>query len=61
MLDGGRSSQRVVRRATGELERWPNLRPVLLEMVVWPRVDALATRGAASTGVHASTARVSLE
>jgi exopolysaccharide biosynthesis protein len=36
-LDGGISSQLVVRGADGELKRWPNWRPVPLALVVTPR------------------------
>ena len=49
MLDGGLSSQLAVRRATGELERWPNLRPVPLGMVVRAR-DAAADSRTAPAG-----------
>lgn len=49
MLDGGLSSQMAVRRATGEVEQWPNLRPVPLGMVVRRR-DAAATARTAPAG-----------
>lgn len=42
MLDGGLSSQMAVRSAARGLERWPNLRPVPLGMVVRPREAAAA-------------------
>jgi len=34
LLDGGMSSQLVVRRGDGSLKRWPNWRPVPLAMVI---------------------------
>ena len=37
LLDGGISSQLVVRSADGSLARWPNWRPVPLALVVTPR------------------------
>jgi hypothetical protein len=37
LLDGGISSQLVVRAADGKLTRWPNWRPVPLALVVAPR------------------------
>jgi hypothetical protein len=50
MLDGGLSSQMAVRRASGELERWPNLRPVPLGMVVRAR-EATPTARPAPAGI----------
>lgn len=50
LLDGGLSSQMAVRRGDGTVERWPNLRPVPLGMVVRPGASTAtrAERGPAS-------------
>lgn len=37
LLDGGISSQLVVRHAEGSLARWPNWRAVPLALVITPR------------------------
>jgi len=50
LLDGGLSSQMVVRPAAGGLERWANHRPVPMGMVVWPRPEAIAGGGADRAG-----------
>lgn len=44
LLDGGMSSQMVVRRGDGVLDCWPNLRPVPLGMAVRPAERTLAAR-----------------
>jgi len=42
LLDGGLSSQMAVRSRDGGFERWPNLRPVPMGLVVRPRLEPLA-------------------
>jgi exopolysaccharide biosynthesis protein len=44
LLDGGMSSQMAIRRRDGTIERWPNLRPVPMGLVVLPRARAIAAR-----------------
>jgi len=44
LLDGGMSSQMAVRRRDASIERWPNLRPVPMGLVVLPRARAIAAR-----------------
>lgn len=51
LLDGGLSSQMVVRHPDGTLERWANLRPVPLGMVVRPGPTAAAGAGRRATSI----------
>lgn len=44
LLDGGLSSQMALRRGDGSVERWPNLRPVPMGLVVLPRTATVAAR-----------------
>jgi len=44
LLDGGMSSQMAIRRHDGSVERWPNVRPVPMGLVVLPRQPAVAAR-----------------